>query len=317
MRWLTPSALDRWRQARIPNLEPEVQVDRSKISLAFDALRSWAQECGLEPSEGEYLARSRWRTELAFTTDGDADLERQFRTRWKRPGRAERQAKAVEDKATKPPDLVVISPLNEFTCEACGGKGDLLIMEGPGPLCMVCADMDHPLFLATGDAALTRRARKASGLSAVVVRFSRARKRYERQGILVEESALEEAEAQCLADEEIRVRRRERDRIRRQEEDQDFQKRFAAAIARLFPGCPENRAEAVAAHAAVRGSGRVGRSAAARELDPRTIELAVMASIRHEDTDYDQLLMSGVAREAARQQVGPTVRRRMQEWRNP
>lgn len=189
-------------------------------------------------------------------------------------------------------------------------------MEGPGPLCMVCADMDHLLFLAAGDAALTRRAKKASGLSAVVVRFSRARKRYERQGILVEESALEEAEAQCLADEEIRVRRRERDRIRRQEEDQDFQKRFAVEIARLFPGCPENRAEAVA-HAAVRGSGRVGRSAAARELDPRTIELAVMASIRHEDTDYDQLLMSGVAREAARQQVGPMVRRRMEEWRNP
>jgi hypothetical protein len=34
----------------------------------------------------------------------------------------------------------------------------------------------------------------------VVVRFSRARKRYERQGILVEEAALEQAEAQCLDD---------------------------------------------------------------------------------------------------------------------
>ena len=41
------------------------------------------------------------------------------------------------------------------------------------------------------DAALTLRAKKNSRLSAVVVRFSRARKRYERQGILVAEDALE------------------------------------------------------------------------------------------------------------------------------
>jgi hypothetical protein len=41
----------------------------------------------------------------------------------------------------------------------------------------------------------------------VVVRFSRSRTRYERQGILVEEAALESAEAQCLADEDARGRR--------------------------------------------------------------------------------------------------------------
>jgi hypothetical protein len=47
------------------------------------------------------------------------------------------------------------------------------------------------VFLPAGDAALSRRARKASTLSAVVVRFSRPRKRYERQGILVEPKARE------------------------------------------------------------------------------------------------------------------------------
>jgi len=46
-----------------------------------------------------------------------------------------------------------------------------------------------PRVLPSGDAALTRRAKRASGLSVVVVRFSRARRRYERQGILVEEEA--------------------------------------------------------------------------------------------------------------------------------
>jgi hypothetical protein len=90
-----------------------------------------------------------------------------------------------------PPDLVVVQPVRKWTCAECGGTGDLLIMDDSGPLCLTCADMDHLVFLAAGGAALTRRAKKGSGLSAVVVRWSRTRKRYERQGILVEEPALD------------------------------------------------------------------------------------------------------------------------------
>ena len=56
---------------------------------------------------------------------------------------------------------------------------------------MACADLDRLVFLPSGDAALTRRARKHSTLSPVVLRFSRARKRHERQGLLVEEDALD------------------------------------------------------------------------------------------------------------------------------
>jgi hypothetical protein len=62
----------------------------------------------------------------------------------------------------------------------------MLIMDGNGPLCLACADLDHLAFLPAGNTALTRRAKRAGGLSAVVVRFSRAPKRYERQGILIE-----------------------------------------------------------------------------------------------------------------------------------
>ncbi|MGH3441747.1 MAG: hypothetical protein ACRDUY_06830, partial [Nitriliruptorales bacterium] len=164
----------------------------------------------------------------------------------------------------RPPDLVVISPLNDWTCHECGGTGGLLIMDAAGPLCLTCVDMDHLAFLASGNAALTRRAKQASRLSAVVVRFSRARKRYERQGILVEEAALEQAEVQCLADEEVRARRRERDRARRAVQDQELQARLTEEIVRLFPGCEPDRAEEIARHTAVRGSGRVGRTAAAR-----------------------------------------------------
>src|SRR5206468_12104016 len=62
----------------------------------------------------------------------------------------------------------------------------------------------HLVFLPRGDIALTQRSRKYSGLSAVVVRFSRSRRRYERQGLLVELAALERGEKECLSDEEKR-----------------------------------------------------------------------------------------------------------------
>ena len=54
---------------------------------------------------------------------------------------------------------------------------------------------DHLVFLARGDVALTRRAGKYSTLRAVVLRFSRSRKRYERQGILVEEGGIRKGRA--------------------------------------------------------------------------------------------------------------------------
>ena len=87
-------------------------------------------------------------------------------------------------------------------------------MEDSGPVCLTCADMEHLVFLPSGDAALTRRAKASSGLSAVAVRFSRSRGRYERQGLLVEEGALERAEVECLEDEDARARRRERDALK-------------------------------------------------------------------------------------------------------
>lgn len=188
-------------------------------------------------------------------------------------------------------------------------------MEDAGPLCMCCADMDHLVFLPSGDAALTRRARRGSRLSAVVVRFSRARKRYERQGILVEEDALEHAEAECLADAPARARRRERAAANRADEDVELQTRMAAAIRDIYPGCPSERAQAIARHAAERGSGRVGRSAAGRALDTSAIELAVAAAVRHRDTAYDDLLMSSVDRADARERVRGEVARVLDGWR--
>ena len=40
----------------------------------------------------------------------------------------------------------------------------------------------------------------------------------------------------------------------------------------------------------------------------------MVASIRHEDTDYDDLLMSGTARADARTQIKPAIDRVLAAW---
>jgi hypothetical protein len=309
--WLAPSHVDRWRQGRVETLESVAQANLSKITDAMAVLRRWARDQGLKPSETDYVARTRDRRRLRFSVSGDAAIESAYRTHWVSPDLSERTVK----RQSAPPDLVVIIPLKDWTCTSCGGTDDFLFMEDPGPLCMDCADLGHLEFLPSGDAALTRRAKKASRLSAVVVRWSRSRKRYERQGILAEVEAIEQAEQECLSDAEVRARRREHDDARRADEDMRFQADFAAAIREQFPGCPVDRAAVVARHAATRGSGRIGRSAAGRALDPDAVHLAVAASVRHVDTGYDELLMSGVDREAARDQVFECVEGVLSSWR--
>ena len=120
-------------------------------------------------------------------------------------------------------DLKVFITTRESSCGECGEdlgrKAWITLEKDRGALCLSCADLDHLVFLPSGDAALTRRARKYSMLSAVVLKWSRARKRYERQGLLVEDQALEQAERECLADSEVRARRKEREVERRAEMD--------------------------------------------------------------------------------------------------
>ncbi|WP_372448416.1 DUF2293 domain-containing protein [Kibdelosporangium banguiense] len=90
---------------------------------------------------------------------------------------------------------------------------------------------------------------------------------------------------------------------------------MAELIGRLFPNCPAERATAIARHTGLRGSGRVGRSAAGRALDEEALTRAVIASIRHEDTEYDELLMSGVEREAAREKIRTKIDSVLDQWR--
>ena len=217
-------------------------------------------------------------------------------------------------------ELKVFITNKSATCDVCrdelGRKAWITLEEGKA-LCLACADLERLVFLPSGSAALTRRTKKYSAVSAVVLRFSKPRRRYERQGILVEEAALDRAEAECLADEDARARRRERAAERRAELDAEFVERFAARVRELFPGAPAGRESEIAEHACLKYSGRVGRTAAAKDLEVDAVRLAVIAHVRHAETDYDRRLGQGVAREEARALVRHEIDRVLTLWETP
>ena len=181
----------------------------------------------------------------------------------------------------------------------------------------MCAELDHLVYLPRGDAALTRRSKKYSSLYAVVLEWSRARKRYERQGLLVEEDALERAEKECLADSEVRARRRRREAEKRMYIDQEYVENFARRIRELYPGCPEGVDQKIAEHACLINSGRVGRTASAKNLDVEAVKLAVIAYIRHNKTEYDRLINTWLSRQHARAEVEDKVHEVLSEWISP
>ena len=193
--WLDPNSLKRWQQGQSDCLERVVQTNLPRISEAMRLLRFWAKDKGLLPSETQYVARTPQRQTLRFSCSGDPTIERLYRTHWVSPQLSERKRERLAEKASRAPELVVIQPLHtDWTCHRCGGSGDLLIMEDPGPACRRCAGLDDLEFLPAGDALLTRRVTAKSARRAVVVRFSKTRRRYERQGLLVEPQALREAQ---------------------------------------------------------------------------------------------------------------------------
>ena len=213
---------------------------------------------------------------------------------------------------------VVFLILRDSQCSDCGAElepGSFLRIEAEQPLCLSCAHLDDLEYLPAGDIALTRRTTKYSQRIAVVVRFSRSRGRYERQGILAETSALERAERECSKDAAERAANRAAGAARRKVQDRTLITRMTERIGELFPGCPPPEASAIAAHTAVRGSGRVGRTAAGRQLEEAPLTAAVIAAIRHRHTPYDALLASGLDRSDAREQVSGHVHAILASWR--
>lgn len=206
--WLPPSRVDEWRQGRLDYLEQAVNANLKKISAAMRSFHAWARGGKLRPSETAYVARTRDRRQLQFSKSGNPAIELAYRTHWVSPELSAAKRERLVERQSRPPELVVVVALHEWSCAACSDTGGrFLLMEDRGPICMRCAKLGHLFYLPAGDAALTRRATSASRLTAVVVRFSRARRRYERQGVLVEEAALAAAERECLSEEEAAARR--------------------------------------------------------------------------------------------------------------
>jgi hypothetical protein len=192
--WLDTSSVERWRRGQIDCLEEVIRTNLPRIAEAIQLFRSWAIGRGLFASQTAYVARTPRRQFLRFSRSGNPAIEESYRTHWMSPELSEKKRERLAEKASRPPELVVVQPLNaEWRCHRCGGTGDLLMMENPGPACLRCVGLDDLAFLPAGDALLTRRAKAKSTRYAVVVRFSKTRRRYERQGLLVEPQALADA----------------------------------------------------------------------------------------------------------------------------
>ncbi|MEK7286948.1 MAG: DUF2293 domain-containing protein [Elusimicrobiota bacterium] len=206
----------------------------------------------------------------------------------------------------------------DSTCSGCDadvGGGGWVTLQDKGPLCLICSKLDHLEFLSAGDAALTRRAVRQSRTFAKVLRWSRTRKQYERQGVLVEAETLRQAKEFCEQDAAKRETKRRVEAQRCIAQDEQYKAQFALEIREMFPGCPVQAAQEIAWHACQKHSGRVGRSAAAKEFDPKVIELAVRARIRHRHTNYD--LLAAGDRYEAREMVAGQVEEVFEKWRNP
>jgi hypothetical protein len=193
--WIHDGMVESWRRGQSDCLEDLLQANPSRIADAMELFWAWAKGRGLSPGETAYVARTPQRQALRFSKSGEPTIERLFRTHWVSPELPEKKREALAEKASRAPELVVIQPLkSDWTCHRCGKTGDLLMMENPGPACLSCLGLGDLDYLPAGDALLTRRAKAKSERYAVVVRFSRSRKRYERRGLLVEPQALIEAE---------------------------------------------------------------------------------------------------------------------------
>jgi hypothetical protein len=319
--FLQPCHVQQWQKGNeyYSDLESHIQLGEKKLHQTYQYFFDWVKQKNLQPIEGRYETATRHGSERRqISISGTEDREKFFRTQYRSADLPPAKLKRLETKQNKAPELTVFQIVSDSSsCSECQTeilRGELIFLEKQQPLCLACADMDHLEFLPSGDTALTRRTKKYSSLTAIVVRFNRSRKRYERQGILATPEAIAQAEDECADDAQTRAARRKVDAVRRQGQDKQFVAELTAAILVLFPNCPKKEAAQIAAHTALRGSGRVGRSAAGRDLKEDAVRLATRAWIRHQHTPYDKLLMQGYPRDEARDLIARDVERVDSKW---
>ena len=192
-------ARDRQR-GKIPFLEKVIQCNLTKLNRALECLHKWALKKGLKPSETIYMSHNTTsRKQLRFSKTEEPTVEQKYSTHYISSTLGEKKIQRLKEKWEQSPDLIVFYLINDSKCDECHKelfKGSLLFKNGNKAECVNCAKLESLVFLPSGNAKLTHRAKNYSNKSAIVVKFSRTRKRYDRQGIMIEKEALKKAQSE-------------------------------------------------------------------------------------------------------------------------
>ncbi|TYP75230.1 DUF2293 domain-containing protein [Aquimarina intermedia] len=215
---------------------------------------------------------------------------------------------------------IFLTKKEKLKCSVCGkripkGKSFVAESENHKGSCFTCSPFVGYVFLPSGDAALTRRSKKHSDRCAVVLEWNVRRKRFQRTGQLVQEMAIKIAEKECAQDAAIRAEKNKKAAIVREQQDRIYVAAFAKAIRARYPVCPSQREVAIAQHACEKYSGRVGRTADAKQFDAKMIDLAVEAHIRHTETNYEAQFGRGKGKKQIRSEVKTDIQQVLRQWR--
>ena len=214
---------------------------------------------------------------------------------------------------------IYLTKKDTLKCNSCRksiGFGQAFVAETENHrgTCFACSPFVKADFLEPGNAALTRRSKKHSSYCGILFSWNRRRKRFERKGQYVEARAIALAEIECEEDEKKRALKNEKAAVVRAAQDKIYIKEFSIAIRKLYPNCPKNREIAIAKHACEKYSGRVGRTADAKQFDKGMIDLAVEAHIRHKETNYDSQFNKGIAKRSIRSNVKQDIEKVLEKW---
>lgn len=214
---------------------------------------------------------------------------------------------------------IYLTKRETLTCSTCKklvrlGQAYVAETEKHKGTCFTCSPFVKLAFLERGNAALTRRSKKHSSYCGILFSWNGRRKRFERKGQYVEASAIIKAQEECAEDEMKRANKNEKAAIKRIAEDKTYVAEFSIAIRKRYPKTPKNREVEIAKHACEKYSGRVGRTANAKQFDGEMIDLAVEAHIRHKETNYDSQFNKGITKRTIRSSVKEDITKVLRRW---
>jgi hypothetical protein len=215
---------------------------------------------------------------------------------------------------------IYLTKREKLHCQKCKkvipkGKAFVAEKEDYNGLCLSCSPFASYTLLPPGNVALTRRSKKHSKLCGVLLFWNQRRRRYERKGQYVEAKAIVQAEKECSSYEVIRANNNVKAAEKRLVQDKVYIQEFGKAIRAYYPNCPAKREFEIATHSCEKYSGRVGRTAAAKQFDTNMIDLAVEAHIRHTETNYDARFGKGMRKRLIRADLKGSIERIMLSWK--